>query len=34
VLRRWDGEAKVAGLQFPPIDDYRDMLVAGTLPMA
>jgi [1-hydroxy-2-(trimethylamino)ethyl]phosphonate dioxygenase len=30
MLRRWDDEAKVAGLQVLPIDDYRDMLVAAT----
>jgi [1-hydroxy-2-(trimethylamino)ethyl]phosphonate dioxygenase len=30
MLRRWDDEAKVAGLQVLSIDDYRDMLVAAT----
>jgi phosphonate degradation associated HDIG domain protein len=26
MLRRWDDEAKVAGLEVPSIDDYREML--------
>jgi [1-hydroxy-2-(trimethylamino)ethyl]phosphonate dioxygenase len=30
MLRRWDDEAKVAGLQVLSIDDYREMLVAAT----
>jgi [1-hydroxy-2-(trimethylamino)ethyl]phosphonate dioxygenase len=30
LLRRWDDEAKVAGLQVLSIDDYWDMLVAAT----
>ena len=26
LLRRWDDEAKVAGLEVPPIENYREML--------
>jgi predicted HD phosphohydrolase len=28
-LRRWDDEAKLAGLQTPPFEHYRSMLEAG-----
>jgi phosphonate degradation associated HDIG domain protein len=31
MLRRWDDEAKVPGLDVPSIEEYREMLVAARL---